>query len=219
MGINLENRDFKGVWIPKDIWIDGNLSMLEKCIYVEIDSLDQGEGCFATNAYLAEFCQCSERKISDAIAKLENYGLITTEYVGRQRLVHSQGSKNCEAASQKLRGRVEETARQGSKNCDQNNIYDYKRELKNNSNNTPLPPKRFVKPSLAEIEAYCYERGNDINAEEFFNYYESVGWMVGGKKHMTDWRASVRYWESTRKKKTKNVDYEAMASEIAGGMI
>jgi hypothetical protein len=43
------NRDFKGVWIPKDVWLDHNLTWMEKLLLVEIDSLDAEKGCFASN--------------------------------------------------------------------------------------------------------------------------------------------------------------------------
>ncbi len=55
-------------------------------------------------------------------------------------------------------------------------------------------PKRFVKPSVSEIKAYCAERGNAVNAQAFFDFYESNGWKVG-KNSMKDWKASVRTWE------------------------
>jgi hypothetical protein len=35
-----ENRDFKGIWIPKEIWLSKDLTLQEKVFYVEIDSLD-----------------------------------------------------------------------------------------------------------------------------------------------------------------------------------
>lgn len=54
--------------------------------------------------------------------------------------------------------------------------------------------KRFVKPTLSEIEQYCIERNNNVNAEQFFDYYESNGWKVG-KNAMKDWKAAVRTWE------------------------
>ena len=53
---------------------------------------------------------------------------------------------------------------------------------------------RFEKPTVEEIEAYCKERKNDIDAQAFFDFYESKGWKVGAVK-MRDWRASVRTWE------------------------
>jgi len=53
---------------------------------------------------------------------------------------------------------------------------------------------RFLPPSVQEVAAYCTERKNGINAEQFRDYYESKGWMIG-KNKMKDWRAAVRTWE------------------------
>lgn len=85
-------RDFKGVWIPKEIWLDKRLNMLEKGILTEIDSLDNSEnGCFASNKYLAEFCQCSETKVSTAISKLIKIGYIYIQsFDGRTRILKSR---------------------------------------------------------------------------------------------------------------------------------
>ena len=58
---------------------------------------------------------------------------------------------------------------------------------------------RFHKPSISEIQQYCEERKNTINAEKFFNYYEANGWKVG-KNKMKDWKACVRTWEQNEKK-------------------
>ena len=60
--------------------------------------------------------------------------------------------------------------------------------------------KRFVKPTLSEIEQYCIERKNNVNAEQFFDYYESNGWRVG-KNSMKDWKAAVRTWERNEYRK------------------
>lgn len=60
--------------------------------------------------------------------------------------------------------------------------------------------KRFVKPTLSEIEQYCIERNNNVNAEQFFDYYESNGWKVG-KNAMKDWKACVRTWERNEYRK------------------
>ena len=61
--------------------------------------------------------------------------------------------------------------------------------------------KRFVKPTLSEIEQYCIERNNNVNAEHFFDYYESNGWKVG-KNSMKDWKAAVRTWERSAYRKS-----------------
>ena len=80
------NRDFKGVWIPKEIWLDENLTWMEKLLLVEIDSLDAEKGCFASNDYFAKFFQLSKSRISDIIGQLVSKGYITTFflYEGKQ---------------------------------------------------------------------------------------------------------------------------------------
>lgn len=54
----------------------------------------------------------------------------------------------------------------------------------------------FVRPTLAEVEAYCVERGKGVNAQTWFDHYESNGWRVG-KNPMKDWKAAVRKWEQS----------------------
>lgn len=107
-----EIRDFKGVWIPKKVWLDTRLNALDKVILMEIDSLDQGEkGCYASNEHLAEFCQCSKTKVSTAISKLIECGyLYIQNFDGRKRELKSrvsnferQNIKKCNADIQNLK--------------------------------------------------------------------------------------------------------------------
>ena len=60
--------------------------------------------------------------------------------------------------------------------------------------------KLFTIPQISEVESYCLERKNNIEAESFINFYDSKGWMVG-KNKMKDWRACIRTWEMREKKK------------------
>lgn len=61
------------------------------------------------------------------------------------------------------------------------------KELKNNNN-------KFKKPTIDEIKNYCNERNNNIDAEQFFNYYESKGWLIG-KNKMKNWKSAIITWE------------------------
>lgn len=65
--------------------------------------------------------------------------------------------------------------------------------------------KRFIKPTVEEIKAYCNERKNNVDADVFFNFYESKGWKVGNNA-MKDWKASVRTWEKSRNNSTPTVN-------------
>jgi hypothetical protein len=59
--------------------------------------------------------------------------------------------------------------------------------------------KRFVKPTIQQLETYMEEREMNNVANRFYDYYESNGWKVG-KNSMKDWKAAVRNWEPNHKK-------------------
>lgn len=55
--------------------------------------------------------------------------------------------------------------------------------------------KRFVKPTLDELNAYALEIDYNLNAEAFLDYYDANGWKIGGKSPMKNWKAAVRQWK------------------------
>ena len=60
---------------------------------------------------------------------------------------------------------------------------------------------RMKKPTVEEIAAYCAERKNGIDAQNFFDHHERVGWLVGkNKTPMKCWQATIRTWEKSRAK-------------------
>ena len=65
---------------------------------------------------------------------------------------------------------------------------------KNVKNEKKCSRARFVPPSYEQVSSYCQERGNDVDAQRFLDFYQSKGWMVG-KNKMKDWKAAVRSWE------------------------
>ena len=80
------------------------------------------------------------------------------------------------------------------------NVNENDNEINNNilsAQTRKSPVKRFVKPTVEEIKAYCSERNNNVDAETFFDFYESKGWKVGNNP-MKDWKAAVRTWEKNR---------------------
>lgn len=166
-----ENRDFKGVWIPREVWLDTRLNAIEKVILTEIDSLDQGEkGCYASNEHLAEFCQCSKRKVSEAVSKLIKCGYI-----------HIQ---NFDGRKRELRSRLAESARQTSKNCeaDSQNLLQSNIDSNtlNNTNNKKVR-KNKSKPYDEQIKEYTQN-------EELQNALKAfVQMRVFIKKPLTDY--------------------------------
>ena len=87
------NRDFKGIWIPREIYLNPDLSWSEKILFIEIDSLDQENGCFANNEYFANFLNVSVTRVSKMISKLKDLGFIVqSSFNGRQRILKSSFS-------------------------------------------------------------------------------------------------------------------------------
>jgi len=69
--------------------------------------------------------------------------------------------------------------------CERNAIKINKNKINNNI---------FNIPSLEEVKKYCEERKNNIDANNFINFYSSKGWFIG-KNKMKDWKAAIRTWE------------------------
>lgn len=72
------------------------------------------------------------------------------------------------------------------------------KESENDSYCSPPPPsgpKRFVPPTLAEVQSYVAERQSPVDPQGFIDFYASKGWMVG-KTPMEDWKAACRNAET-----------------------
>lgn len=70
-----------------------------------------------------------------------------------------------------------------------------------------LRAARFTPPTVDEVEDYCHERGNGVDAEKFVDFYSANGWKQGRNKPIVDWKAAVRTWErsdSQQKAQDKN---------------
>lgn len=197
-------RDFKGVWISKDIWLDGRLSAVEKVLLIEIDSLSGEElGCIKTNETLAEFCQCSVRTITQGISKLKELGLVYVEsFNGRQRVLRSSlansaslPSKICEAGSQNLRGTYIDSNTSSNTSSTSNicaeNSEPRKRKLRKS--------KPFVPPTLDEIQAYVREKGYHFSPQSFFDYYEASAWHFSNGRPVKSWKQCCATWEGNHR--------------------
>ena len=81
-------------------------------------------------------------------------------------------------------------------------------------------PVPFELINLAGRQDYCLSRQNSVDAERFYDYYESNGRRVG-KSSMKDWKAAVRTWERNEWNKggTRNGKSEDIPSACYDGTI
>jgi len=91
------------------------------------------------------------------------------------------------------------------------------------SNQIEKPPENYSEkplpnPTVEKVIKYFREQSYpEIEANKFFNYFKSIGWLVGGKTPMTDWPAAARNWmlnapkfvSNERTDRTKSLDTSA----------
>lgn len=183
--------ELKGYTNIPDWMLSLDLDVYETIILAVIYGFSQdGDSTFAgSQNYLARKAKCTRRKVAMVLPKLVEMGLVSK--IDRDvRGIHlceykvSPVFTGCECHSQ---GGCEQDSNNNieNENIDINSLY------KKGSSH-------FQKPSLDDIRAYCISRGNNVDPEQFFNFYESKGWMVG-KSPMKDWRACIRTWEKREK--------------------
>ena len=178
--------------IPSGVRYDKDLTPNAKLLYAEITSLlSMGGECYASNKYFSELYGKNKVTISRWIKELKERGYISVSYTYKEgsneianryiQICYTPLSKNDKGVLTKM--------------------------LK--SNNTSINNKSinnkgvsFKKPTVNDIKEYCLWRNNGIDAETFFDFYESKNWLIG-KNKMKDWKACVRTWEK-RQNKTNN---------------
>jgi hypothetical protein len=59
----------------------------------------------------------------------------------------------------------------------------------------------FAVPQLAQVQEYfASQKFPSLEAAKFYNYFQSNGWLVGGRTKMKDWKAAARNWMLNAKK-------------------
>ena len=153
----MQKRDFKGVWIPKEIWLSTDLKVMEKLILVEIDSLDNEDGCFASNEHFSKFFSLSKNRCSEIIKSLEKKGYIKIDYI------YQEGSKaisrrvircvrNIDGGIRNIDNPIRKTEEGYSENREDNNTSfnntfsntSNKKDIVEHSSTTPLPYEEIV---------------------------------------------------------------------------
>ena len=92
-----QKRDFKWIWIKKEIWLSEDLTLQEKVFLVEIDSLDNEDWCFANNEYFSKFFWISRTRVSIVINKLIEKWYIESNIIveqGNKRILKTLANKS-----------------------------------------------------------------------------------------------------------------------------
>ncbi len=201
------------LWERRRLIRESSLTIQQKCLLMIIDDYcgDSGD-CFASVPTLADNVSLRVRQTQGLVRSLEQLEVIyRTDRPGRSALMGINWQVVQRTAGVQQNAGVQRDAPEGcspmqgrgATGCG-GGVQPSAYEL---PFNTPVTPKvtpsvnrehkRFKKPTVAEVRAYCQERGNTVDPERFTDHYESKGWKVG-KAAMKDWRASVRTWEKNQ---------------------
>jgi len=92
---------FGGVYIPREVF-NAQISPMAKLLYGVIQCLDGNDGCYASNAYLAEACYISESTVKEHLSSLVEAGfVIRTENNGETRVLRTCGSESMRGGARK----------------------------------------------------------------------------------------------------------------------
>lgn len=191
--------------------------------------LEAGQ-CITSREKISQSTGLSIQEVRTSISRLKSTNEITTKTTNKYTIVTITNYVNYQGLEDNEQPTTQPTTQQTNNQQSTSNqpAINHKQEYKNNKNNrikeddikstTDVVPKdepskkRFVKPTIEEIQAYCTERGNGISAERFFAYYEANGWRVG-RNPMKDWRAAVRTWEQQDGGRVKRQQRESTEQE------
>ena len=109
-------------------------------------------------------------------------------------------------------GSLQDSLQNDDKVVSENDVSNKNKNKNMNMNKNMNKNKRggFAPPTLSEVQAYCKERNNTVNAENFVDFYQSKDWYVG-KNKMKDWKAAVRTWENKSRQENKQQESESDA--------
>ena len=186
--------------LPIEVFNDTRLDATEKILLMRIDSfckVGDGDGCYASNDYLASFCGCSDRKISQSISHLKEVGYIEQKsFDGRRRALWSRladisylPSRICDADSQNLRTEIKEISKQ--------NIDIKEKEI--------LKKEKVKAPTLEEVTEYVRAKGYHFSPKDFFDYYDTANWHKADGKPVLNWKQCCVTWETKRTESRSNV--------------
>lgn len=197
--------------IPANVRYDKDLTPNAKLLYGEITALCNEKGCcWATNEYFANLYGVSKTTISLLIKKLIDRGYINSEIIyedGTKKILNRYLRIIKYPIKENLNTPIKENLKDNNTSINNTSI-----NIKEINNNKLLfTKKNFKKPALEEVQQYCLERKNNINAEKFIDYYESNGWKVG-RNPMKDWKATIRTWEKNQEEKVEKIQtYQSKA--------
>lgn len=148
--------------------------------------------------YLSAWLGCSDNSARKYLKSLVARGLVKETSGNENGVPFCYYTSRIEGRTSKIEVEVPQNLREGTSKVEDRYLNgSLNKDIKECVKEKAHSP-RFVKPSVEEVRAYCQARGNAVDPEEFVDFYESKGWVIG-KSPMKSWQAAVRTWEKSKK--------------------
>lgn len=158
------SRDLNGVWIPKELWLNSDLKVIEKIFLAEIASLDGVNGCYASNSYFSDFFDLSKTRCSAIIKTLKEKGyirIIRFYEDGKNNLERRIIRVNKEFIKTKCDRTLSEKYRGGKPKESEANIEIENDDFVNREENQPID----VNENIKEIEEMKFNKELELSEE------------------------------------------------------
>lgn len=162
-----------------------------------------------TDEMLATIFRRKPATVKLALEVFEHFGMIDTinGVITIPKWEVHQNIEQMEHIREQTRARVAKHREQAKLTCNVTsnadvtlrNATDKSREDKNREDKS-IEGKRFTRPTVDEVRAYCKENNLMVSAERFMDYYDANGWKVG-RNPMKDWKATCRNWAKRDKER------------------
>lgn len=214
-----ENKKSYYAVIPANVRYDESLSPNAKLLYGEITALCNAEGfCWASNNYFAELYEVTDRTIKRWLKDLTEGGYI------KSKLFYKKGSVEVEKRlitisplphDKNVTTPMTKMSPPSGQKCPyprDKNVPENNTDINTTFNNTKeyiymsKKPKRkqFIPPTLEEVQAYCKERKNNVDAQAFFDYYSAADWYDKNGDKVRSWKQKVITWEGRKRGEPKS---------------
>ena len=168
-----QKKEFTGVWIPKHIIEDNDLSMTDKIIYSEIACFEK---CFKSNEKLGERYSLKKNTISIIVSKLIKKGyLYSNQKTGEYRQLTALKDKPDQRACVKI---IKEPLSEKSKSlCDNNQTID--NNIDNNKKTSIAKTSFAVNPTKEfsykeKIKTMLKDKNKHIQLIAFYLVYKGI---------------------------------------------
>lgn len=173
-------------------------------------------GRVSSYAVLAEETKLTERQVRTAIKHLETTGEVTRHKYPNFTVFAINNYDKYQLLTDETTGQRQGNDKAATGQRQQNKKIEEDKE-DNYLSFLDAEKEKNAPPTFEEVQKYAEENGIETDLKRFYTYYEQHQWKTKNGDDITDWTATLRYWEKRdgKFKKKKKQQQKTPVSENA----